>query len=218
MKGNTLYSMCYYVQQKASAKKIAQTFNAEIKTGAAYKPQEIVSGFDFPLLPVLTAERPDTFSFMNWGLIPHWAKDKEIRNKTLNARIETIDKVPSYRDVTEQRCILPVTGFYEWKWLDSKGKRKEKYLIQIDNQEVFGLAGLYSSWIEPNEGIEIQSFTLLTTEANEIMAEIHNIKKRMPLMMSAELSKQWLQTGDILLTEDLLTRCVESDGQLDLFS
>lgn len=210
--------MCYYVQQKASAKKIAQTFNAEIKTDTAYKPHEIVSGFDFPLLPVLTVERPEVFSFMNWGLIPHWAKDEEIRNKTLNARIETIDEVPSFRDVTEQRCILPVTGFYEWKWLDGKGKRKEKYLIQINRQEVFGLAGLYSSWIEPEEEREIYSFTLLTTQANDIMAEIHNIKKRMPLMMSPELSKQWLQTGEILLTEDLLTSCIESDGQLDLFS
>src|SRR5690554_5461230 len=143
-----------------------------------YQPQTAISGFDFPLLPVLKNDDPSVFKFLKWGLIPHWAKDEEIRKNTLNAKLETIDEVASFKNINEQRCILPVTGFYEWKWLDSKGKRKEKYLIQLEKENIFGLAGLYSSWTNPKSGIVVDSFSLLTTKANEIMAEIHNIKKR----------------------------------------
>src|SRR5690554_2121254 len=128
-----------------------------------------------------------------------------MRKSTLNAKLETIGEVPSFKSINEQRCVLPVTGFYEWKWLDSKGKRKEKYLIQLDQESVFGLAGLFSSWTNPKSGEIVNSFSLLTTEANEIMAEIHNIKKRMPLIMDPEQAKKWLFDGKINLNHKLKT-------------
>ncbi|RFC55334.1 SOS response-associated peptidase [Brumimicrobium aurantiacum] len=209
--------MCYNVQQKASIKELTEQFNATFEMPALYNPKQNISGFDHPLLPVIKDENPEVFQFLNWGLIPHWAKDDHIRKHTLNAKKETIKDVASFRDVTQQRCVLPVTGFYEWKWLDGKGKRKEKYLIQLQNEAVFGLAGLYSTWINPLNGENTNSFTLLTTAANDIMAEIHNTKKRMPLIMDIQQAQNWLRKGEDKLSRDLKTTCIESDGQLGLF-
>lgn len=209
--------MCYNVQQKATIKELTEQFNAQFQMPALYNPEDIISGFDFPLLPVLKSDSIDVFEFLNWGLIPHWAKNEDIRKNTLNAKLETIGEVASFKDINAQRCILPVTGFYEWKWLDSKGKRKEKYLIQLESQPVFGLAGLYSSWKNPHNGLIVDSFSLLTTAANEIMVEIHNIKKRMPLIMDTVQAKEWLRNGEVSLNNSLKTECIESDGQLGLF-
>ena len=209
--------MCYNVQQKSTIKELTEQFSAQFTMPTLYNPKNIISGFDFPLLPVIKSDFPTTFQFLNWGLVPQWAKDDGIRKNTLNAKLETISEVLSFKDINDQRCILPVTGFYEWKWLDSKGKRKEKYLIQLENQPIFGLAGLYSSWTNPKSGEIIDSFSLLTTEANEIMAEIHNIKKRMPLIMDSQQAKNWLKNGDVNLNHKLSTECIESDWQLGLF-
>jgi len=210
--------MCYSVQQKATVKELTEKFNAQFEMPSLYQPKDIINGFDYPLLPVLKSNSQEAFQFLNWGLIPYWAKNEDIRKNTLNAKLETIEEVASFKTITEQRCILPVTGFYEWKWLDSKGKRKEKYGIGIEEEAVFGLAGLHSSWTNPTNGQVIESFSLLTTSANEIMAEIHNIKKRMPLIMDIQQAKEWLNTGDIHLNDHLLTECIESDGQLGLFA
>ncbi|PKR79813.1 SOS response-associated peptidase [Brumimicrobium salinarum] len=209
--------MCYSVQQKASVKELSDQFNAQFNSPTLYKVQSLVNGFDFPLLPILKHNQPEIFHFANWGLVPHWAKSKDIQKHTLNAKLETIAEVPSFKNITDQRCILPVTGFYEWKWLDSKGKRKEKYHIKIENESVFGLAGLHSTWVDPGNEQKIESFTLLTTQANAIMAEIHNIKKRMPLIMDIQKAKNWLLQGNIELNHNLATKCIESDGQLNLF-
>lgn len=209
--------MCYNVQQKATIKELTEQFNAQFKMPALYQPKDIINGFEFPLLPVLKSDSPEVFEFLNWGLIPHWAKTEDIRKHTLNAKLETLNEVASFREITAQRCVLPVTGFYEWKWLDSRGKRKEKYRIGLNDTAVFGLAGLYSSWENPKSGETVNSFSLLTTSANEIMAEIHNIKKRMPLIMDATQAKLWLKQGKVELNDTLRTECLESDGQLGLF-
>lgn len=209
--------MCYNVQQKATVKELTANFNAQFHLPQLYQSKSLINGFDFPSLPILKNNTPEVFEFSNWGLIPHWAKDEEIRKNTLNAKLETIETVASFKNITEQRCILPVTGFYEWKWLDSKGRRKEKYMIQLEHQPVFGLAGLFSIWTNPKDGRKVNSFSLLTTTANDIMAEIHNIKKRMPLIMNVQQSKQWLKNGSVDLSGALKTKCIESDGQLGLF-
>lgn len=209
--------MCYNVQQKATVKELTERFNAQFELPQLYTPRNEVMGFTHPELPILTDSSPNQFTLGQWGLIPHWAKDEEIQKHTLNAKQETLSEKPSYRDVQENRCILPVTGFYEWKWLDSKGKRKEKYLIKVKDAPLFGLAGLYSDWTNPEDGTNKRTFTLLTTSANPVMAEIHNTKKRMPLMLNVGGCKSYLDSGEIQLDEELSTSVVESDGQLGLF-
>jgi putative SOS response-associated peptidase YedK len=115
-----------------------------------------------------------------------------IQNSTLNAKIETLHEKPSFQAVVNQRCLVPVTGFYEWHWLDSKGKHKEKYLITCAASEIFSFAGLWSTWIDPNTGVTQQSFTILTTAANELMAAVHNSAKRMPIIITPTAEEEWL--------------------------
>lgn len=208
--------MCYNVQQKATLKELTERFSANFELPQLYRPQNTISGFAFPSLPIITSDRVDTFQFFNWGLVPHWAENKDIRKNTLNARLETIDEKPSFRSITQNRCILPITGFYEWKWLDSKGKRKEKYFIK-GADEISALAGLHDEWIDPKSNIKLHTFTLLTTEANELMAEIHNTKQRMPLILAPNGELKWLNNGEIELDEQMSAEVVSSDGQLGLF-
>src|SRR5690606_7300499 len=93
------------------------------------------------------------------------------------ARIETLEEKPSFRNSIKNRCLIPATNFYEWKWLDEKGKKKEKFNIGTD-EELFAFAGLYSVWNNPQNGQQMLTYTILTTEANGLMAEIHNNKKK----------------------------------------
>jgi putative SOS response-associated peptidase YedK len=138
---------------------------------------------------------------LHWGLLPHWAKDKEIRKNTLNARIETIAEKPSFRQVVHQRCLVLVDGFYEWQWLDPAGKLKQKYEIGLPNHEAFALGGLWSQWTDKETGELLTTYAILTTEAKGLMAEIHNSKHRMPLIIAPGQENAWL-SEQINNTED----------------
>lgn len=208
--------MCYNVQQKSTLKELTERFNANFELPQLYSPQNTINGFTFPSLPIITADNTSTFQFFEWGLVPHWAENTDIRKHTLNARLETIDEKPSFKSITQNRCILPVTGFYEWKWLDSKGKRKEKYFIK-GSEKISCLAGLHDVWEDPESNKSLHTFTLLTTQANELMSEIHNTKQRMPLLLSANGDSMWLEKGVIDLEEKMEAEVVSSDGQLGLF-
>ena len=105
-----------------------------------------------------------------WGLIPNWAKDPTIGNRMINARAETAAEKPAFRSaMRRQRCLVPCTGFYEWKVLDPAAKKpaKQPYYIRRRDEGVFAFAGLWDRWRSP-EGEEIDSFTILTTEPNEL--------------------------------------------------
>lgn len=209
--------MCFHVQQKTSTKELSKRFNASFRKPVLFNSNNAVSGFDFPKLPIINKNDPNTFQFYQWGLIPSWAKNKDIRKHTLNARIETINQKPSFKNVTSNRCILPVTGFYEWKWLDPKGSVKEKYLIKTKNEVIFALAGLFDHWIDSKTGEKTSSFTLLTTEANPLMAEIHNTKKRMPLILKPNTEQYWLEEGIYKLDNNLNAESDNPNNQLRFF-
>ena len=120
-----------------------------------------------------------------WGLIPHWAKDPTIGYKTINARGEGIAAKPAFRAAFRQRrCLVPATGFYEWK---AEGGGKQPYLIRLRNGGLFAFGGLWESWNSP-EG-ELRSFTIITTEPNELMARIHD---RMPAIIPRAQYARWL--------------------------
>ena len=133
----------------------------------------------------------------NWGLIPFWAKDDGIKKMTLNSRIETAASKAAFRNSVKNRCLIIADAFYEWQWLDAKGKNKQKYIIQPTDQEIFGFAGFYSEWTNPDSGENLTTYTIATTEANELMAEIHNNKKRMPIILKREDRNSWL-SGETL--------------------
>lgn len=141
------------------------------------------------LLPVLTNEMPQQLSFFRWGLIPYWAKDISIGSKLINARAETILEKPSFKQsFKRRRCLIPADAFYEWKASET-GKKKTPYRIFLKNQPIFSMAGLWDLWKSPAEEI-VHSFSIITTSPNEMMTEIHN---RMPVILSKEMEKYWLE-------------------------
>lgn len=123
---------------------------------------------------------------VRWGLLPHWAKEAKFGGKTINARAESVATKPSYRGPFRyRRCLVPATGFYEWL---TTPEGKVPYHIRLKSGEVFGMAGLYDTWIDA-EGNELRTCAIITTEANELMAPIHN---RMPVIIRPEDEALWL--------------------------
>ncbi len=138
------------------------------------------------ILPIITNDEPEQASFHKWGLIPHWSKDERIGNKLINARCETIAEKPSFRDAAEKRrCLVISDGFYEWQ---RSGSEKQPYRITLSDESLFTFAGLWELWNSPDER-EVRTFTIITTEPNELMKPIHN---RMPVMLTPEMEKVWI--------------------------
>jgi putative SOS response-associated peptidase YedK len=185
--------MCYYTEQTALAIQIEKRFKAIIEDLSLFAPQAYVNGFDFPATPIIKDSTSNTVSFYNWGLIPSWSTTQDIKSLTLNAKIETINEKPSFRNIINQRCLVIATAFYEWQWLDSKGKNKAKYRIGVENEELFAFAGLYSKWEDSSTKEVKNTYTIVTTQANTLMATIHNTKKRMPIILNKEDEKAWLE-------------------------
>jgi putative SOS response-associated peptidase YedK len=189
--------MCYYVEQKASIQHIASRFNRPIDYEKNLFEGDFISGFSYPNLPIITKANPKIISTnFNWGLLPSWAKDLDFRKNTLNARIETIDEKASFKNITSNRCLIIATGYYEWRWLDEKGKVKEKYHIHSQEEEIICFAGLFCRGINPLNGEPLNTFTMVTTEANDVMQFVHNYKKRMPVMLRKEDENAWLDSSN----------------------
>ena len=125
-----------------------------------------------------------------WGLIPSWSKDEKIGYKLINARSETVHEKPSFKaSFKQRRCLVPATGFFEWK---AAGDRKLPYYITMKGNRLFAMAGLWDMWKSP-EGIIIESFTILTTEANGIVNKIHD---RMPVIIQPDQYGLWLAPSE----------------------
>lgn len=123
---------------------------------------------------------------MFFGLIPSWSKDPKIGVKCLNARAETVDKLPSFRDsFRKRRCLVPTDGFFEWK---RAGTQKIPHRIVMKNHEPFAMAGLWDRWRRP-DGNEIESIAIVTTEPNQLVGAIHN---RMPVILKQEDEGLWM--------------------------
>ena len=189
--------MCFYTQQTAIFEEIETRFSTKVDNPDRFMKSDFVNGFSYPNLPIIVDKTPNVIStnFM-WGLIPSWSKDDEIRKNTLNARIETVEEKPSFKNSINNRCLIIVTGYYEWRWQDEKGKQKEKYLINSQEDEIFCLAGLYSDWLNPNSGELLNTYTILTSEADKTMQYVHNHKKRMPVMLKKADEKKWLDNSN----------------------
>ena len=185
--------MCYHVTQTKIKIEVEKRFDAEVNPSEDFTARNHYNGFDFPAMPIITDQNPSIITHFNWGLIPHWASDTEIRKSTLNAKIETVNEKPSFKDVVNQRCLIIADGYFEWKWLDAKGKNKQKYSIFEPDHGLFAFAGLYSITQNAQTGKEQKTFTMLTTEANQLMSEIHNSKKRMPIILKREDEQKYLQ-------------------------
>lgn len=189
--------MCYYVDAKLTKKEMKDAFGVGYN-GPDYEGSSFVNGFAHPNIPIILDDNPDEAILGNWGIIPPWAKNRDGQKMTLNARIETIGEKSSFKASVNKRCLVLVNGFYEWKWLDAKGKEKEKFYIQLDNDDKpFALGGIYNVWTDKETGEQLTSFSIVTTEANELMAEIHNTKHRMPMVLDKTIQEAWLDDRKI---------------------
>lgn len=161
------------------------------------------NGFAHPDCLAVANDQPNTLRLMNWGLIPKWKEDRDIQRYTLNARIEDLNKTTSYKHYTGNRCLIFANGFYEWQWLDDAGKNKQKHILTLPGDEPFAFAGLWSAWTDKSTGQSLKTFTIITTEANALLAKIHNHGKRMPVLVANP--DDWLSGKDLILKNDLLT-------------
>ena len=125
-------------------------------------------------------------SLMRWGLIPSWAGDAGIGARTINARAETAESKPSFRDpLRKQRCLIPADGFYEWQ---RAGKQKQPFCFEVGEGAVFAFAGLWDRWRGPS-GEWVESCTILTTTPNQLLADVHD---RMPAILAPRQYERWL--------------------------
>lgn len=189
--------MCYRTKLNSKLSEIEKAFTAGFIEPYSYSQAEEINAFTFSKTPIITAENRGEIEMFNWGLIPFWAKDPTIRKMTLNAKIETVAEKPAFRNSVNNRCLVIADGYYEWKWLDASGKQKQKYLLQPNDQEIFAFAGIYSTWTNPETNELINTYSILTTEANELMSEIHNNKKRMPVVLRKEDRQNWLSGSEV---------------------
>jgi putative SOS response-associated peptidase YedK len=198
--------MCYSNSSTSKNVDLSKKYVKKIPAGMDETPIYFASGFSFPTWRIVTQE--DTLQIMNWGLIPSWFKEqdfKEIASMTLNARIETVEEKASFKNLLHrQECIVPSSGFFEWQTI---GKEKIPFFIYPAKGEILSLAGLFDQWQDPISGKIKKTFTVLTCPANELMTEIHNSKKRMPVILKAEQEKDWLE-GKLDL--DILQNPVDS--------
>lgn len=183
--------MCYSNSSTSTNVHLSERYKKKIPADIQTGPVFFASGFTFPNWRIITSD--ESLQEMRWGLIPHWFNGedpKEIAAMTLNSRVETIEDKPSFKKLVDrQRCIIPSTGFYEWK---AVGKEKVPFFIYPTNDTVFSMAGLWDTWIDPLKGVKFTSFSMITCEANDLMREIHNTKFRMPVILDPESEVDWL--------------------------
>ena len=141
-------------------------------------------------VPVVLDDDDRRLEMMHWGLIPSWADDPSIGSRMINARAETVAEKPSFRSAFKRRrCLVVADGFYEWKKFDGG---KQPHYLRLKDSGPFGFAGLWESW-SMEGGEEIISCTIITTEPNEVAAEVHN---RMPVILPPDVYDAWLDPGN----------------------
>jgi putative SOS response-associated peptidase YedK len=183
-------AMCGRFLNKLPAAEIARTFGTRGPL-ANYPARYNIAPTD----PVLTVRfnpktKERTLDPLRWGLVPHWAKDLKFGARTINARAETVATMPAFRDAfAERRCIIPASGFYEWK---RTGIGKQPYAIVPTDAPLFAFAGLWDGWRDRTAGGGaewIRTCAIVTGEPNELMAPIHD---RMPVILPEDTWAMWL--------------------------
>ena len=204
--------MCYHYSLGQPQEAISKVLPAEWEM--PFEPIYHISGFAFAPMPVITQQEPHKVQAYQWGLIPHWVKTaaeaQKIRAQTLNAKAETLFEKPAFRTyVMHNRCLVLSDGFFEW--MDYKQK-KYPHFVHLKNNELFAFAGLYAHWTDKETGEIFRTFTIITTDANPLMAKIHNTKKRMPVILRQGQWSTWLDpTLNKEQIADMLLPCTDAE-------
>ena len=187
--------MCYKVKAPENQTELELEMNAKFVDPTLFEPGQYLFGFDYPKVAIITDDAPNEIVYGTWGLVPAWAANKDRKEffkkaNTLNAKIEEVYDKASYKGYVDNRCLILVDSFIEYKHVPEVGTKKVDkvpYTISIPDKKSFAIAGLYSII---NDEI---TFTLLTTTANTLMAEIHNSAKRMPVILKKQEQGLWLE-------------------------
>ncbi len=156
-----------------------------------------------PSQPVAAVTNAETraVDFLHWGLVPSWAKDISIGNRLINARAETLEEKPSYRTAFQRRrCLILADGFYEWAKAPKEKGGSTPFYFQLQTGQPFAFAGLWEIWSSPENDV-LRSCTIITTEANELVAPVH---ERMPVMLTGEDAWLWLSNASSAQLKSLL--------------
>jgi putative SOS response-associated peptidase YedK len=176
--------MCGRFTQTHSSQAIAAAF--QLSATLPLEPRYNIA----PMQPVaiirVTPAQTRELRFVRWGLVPFWAKEPGMGARLINARAETVAEKPSFRAALRyRRCLIPADGFYEWQ---KQGKQKQPFYIHLAEHSPFAFAGLWETW-QGGDGSELETCTILTTEANTLMQPIHD---RMPVILHSTDYDQWL--------------------------
>lgn len=194
--------MCGRFTLKSDEQELKREFNAATETiefaPARYNiaPSQLVTA-------IRQFENERRTSDLKWGLIPFWAKDASIGNRMINARAETLAEKPSFKNaLRSRRCIIPATGFYEWKRTSDSGAKaaKQPFYFYLKDKPIFGFAGLWETWTDTANNKQIESCTIITTTANATLEPVHD---RMPVILKPENYEQWLDEKDVRNVSEL---------------
>ena len=187
--------MCGRYTIRTNARKLAERFRAELSEAArdALLPRfNVTPTTPVPVVTVASGARQ--LSLMRWGLVPHWAKDQSVGVQYINARGDTVHEKRAFRDAFKRtRCLMVVDGFYEWKVVGDRSR--QPYFFRMADDEPFAFAAMWSRWTA--DGQTIDSCALITTDANELVATVHD---RMPVIIDPIHYDRWMDpantTGD----------------------
>ncbi len=212
--------MCYYNGIKVARTEYDRLKDLEKQVAFLSEELAIFKGFDyneFPVIRLLPGTHETERINMQWGFLPSWLKNKESVDKfrngykdatgkyirgytTLNATSEELLGRMFKDAALHRRCLVPSNGFYEWRHVQVVGKsgkllktpERFPYLVQMRDQPEFYFAGIYNPWTDKDTNITVNTFAIVTTEANTLMKQIHNSKERMPTILSGNLAEAWL--------------------------
>lgn len=201
--------MCfYYAVVKTNAKSLIQNGIITEEQLKLFSDQQFVKGFDFPLMPIISSDKPHEIQMFRWGFVPSHCRSEEeafrflTQYNTLNARSENLFESRLFGDaIRKRRCLILCSGFFEWRHKKPGSKNSEKYpfYISLKDEGMFVFGGIWENFTNQESGEIIHTYAIITTPANELMELVHNSKKRMPLILDPETALKWLDPG---LTEN----------------
>lgn len=178
--------MCGRFTQKNERKEIEREFGVKIGTERKFETS-------FNIAPTQTVgavrrtEKEKEFASLKWGLIPAWAKDASFAAKLINARAETLSEKASFREAyKKRRCLIPASGFYEWR---KSADGKQPFYFYLKDTDIFAFGGLWEEWTDRDSGELIETCTIITTAANEVLKPVHD---RMPVIIDSKNYERWL--------------------------
>jgi len=184
--------MCGRYARRSTKKVLADWFGVDENSLPEFGPSFNIAPQTFQPIVRLSPETGEReIIMMRWGLVPSWAKDARGGAKRINARAEGIAATPGFRAaIKTRRCLVPADAFYEWQKLGAKSR--QPFAIAMHDETPYAFAGLWESWREPS-GQVLETFTIITTDANELLAPMHD---RMPVILEPKDYDRWLQAGE----------------------